>query len=127
MIGRSVLLDAIAMIAHVDGLGMNADDLVDDVTLMARAWPDETEFKHAVLAVCRAMDDLVAGRAEGAALKYELSEWRSFHFQHHRRQGARADTRIVYRRTGDGILVKGFGNRHEPQDIYRRMMAERMP
>lgn len=74
---------------------------------------------------CTAMDDLVDGRVEGAPLKYDLSEWCSFHFQHHRARGAKADTRIIYRRTDDGIQVRGFGHRHLPRDIYRRIMAER--
>lgn len=125
MIDRQTVRDAVGMIANVHGLAMNPDDLVDDVVLMAHAWPEQEEFMHAVLAVCTAMDNLIAGKVEGTALKYDLSEWRSFHFQHHRQRGAKADARIVYRRDATGIVVKGFGSRHEPQDIYRRLMATR--
>ena len=125
MIDKTTIRSALTIIADTDGLSMNPDDLVDDVMLMAQAWPDEEEFMHATLAVRTAMDDLIAGKVEGTELKYDLTAWRSFHFQHHRARGAKADTRIIYRRTDSGILVKGFGNRHKPQDIYRRMMAER--
>lgn len=125
MIDRTVIRDAIVMIAHVEGLFMDPDDLVDDVVLMAQAWPDEEEFMSATLAVCTAMQDLVAGKVEGTRLKYDMSAWSSFHFRHRRARGTKADTRIIYRRMERGIIVKGFGNRHKPQDIYRRLLADR--
>jgi hypothetical protein len=125
VIDTATIRDAVRMVAGVDGLAMNPDDLVDDVVLMAQAWPEEEDFMRAVLAVCTAMSDLISGKVEGKSLKYDLSDWRSFHFQHHRVRGAKADARIIYRHIETGIHVKGFGNRHKPQDIYRRMMAER--
>ncbi|MBW3088369.1 hypothetical protein KIH77_06450 [Bifidobacterium sp. 82T24] len=120
-IPNALLTDAIAILAGVDGVEMDPESLSDDVILLAYVWPDEAEFKTAVVSVHDALAKLVAGRVEGAALKYGLAQWRSYHFQHHRFQGARADMRIVYRRTDFGIRVRGFGNRHLPSDIYRRL------
>lgn len=125
MISDRMLSDAVDIIAGTPGLTMNADDLVDDVVLLAHVWTDEEEFMAAIISVSRAMEQLIAGRVAGVSLKYDLSEWKSYHFQHRRTQGAKADTRIVYCPTDTGILVKGFGDRHRPQDFYRRIIVSR--
>ncbi|NMM98487.1 hypothetical protein [Bifidobacterium olomucense] len=120
-ISNALLERAIAIIASVRGLQMDPDTLADDVILLAYVWPDEDEFKIAVASVHRAMTQLTEGTVEGSELKYDFAGWKSFHFQHRRGQQSRADMRIVYMRTADGIRVKGFGNRHLPSDIYRRL------
>ncbi|WP_165172039.1 hypothetical protein [Adlercreutzia sp. ZJ242] len=59
-------------------------------------------------------------------MKHELGQWLSCHYQHRVVQGAKADCRIIYRTTEDGIEVKGFGHRRIPEDFYRRMSAGRV-
>ena len=116
-----LLEQAIDILADVEGVEMDAEGLADDVVLLAYALSEEIEFRCAVVSVHDALQLLVDGAVEGAVLKYQFAEWRSFHFQHRRLRKARADMRIVYQRTGSGIRVKGFGHRHLPSDIYRRL------
>ncbi|MBT1162557.1 hypothetical protein [Bifidobacterium sp. SO1] len=125
MISEQQIIDAIRIISQIDGLAMNADDLVDDVVLLAQAWPDEEDFQSAVLAVSKALEQLINKQVSGTPLLYRLKGWDSYHFQHRKGQREKADMRIVYRITIDGIAVKGFGARHKPQDFYRRMLASR--
>lgn len=100
---------------------MNVDDLIEDVVLISEVWPDKDEFLTAALSVRRAIRQIVDGKVTGTKLSYGLSDWYSYHFQHIRQQGMKADMRIVYKPDGDGIIVKGFGNRHLPKDIYQRL------
>lgn len=125
MIDDRTIKDAIAVIVSINGLNMDPDDLAYDVVLMAIAWPEEVDFKHAVVSTCEAMEHLINGVNAGTRLKYDLSEWTSFHFQHRRAQGQKADMRIIYRRTEDGIQVMAFGHRHRPNDIYWRIRMTR--
>lgn len=125
-VSEVLLSQAVSVIASVHGTWMDAGTLADDVILLAYVWPDDDEFKQAVSSVRRALTLLVtnrveANRVEGTELEYGLAGWRSYHFQHQRHQGARADMRIIYRRVPDGIQIKGFGNRHLPSDIYERL------
>ncbi|PLS30688.1 hypothetical protein Uis1B_1515 [Bifidobacterium margollesii] len=120
-VSEVLLSQAVAVIASVRGAWMDAGTLADDVILLAYVWPDDDEFKQAVSSVRRALTLLVSNHVEGAELKYGLAGWRSYHFQHHRCQGARADMSIIYRRVPEGIQIKGFGNRHLPSDIYERL------
>ncbi|PJM74860.1 hypothetical protein [Bifidobacterium simiarum] len=120
-VSETLLSQAVAVIASVRGVQMDAGTLADDVVLLAYVWPDDQEFKQAVSSVRYALELLVADHVEGTALKYGLSGWYSYHFQHRRRQGARADMRVIYRRVPEGIQIKGFGSRHLPSDIYDRL------
>lgn len=116
---------AIDLIAGVPGLEMDADDLADDVVLMSLVWPDEVEFLLAVSATERAMRQLCAGTVSAAPLKHDLAGWLSYHYQHARVQGARADMRIAFKPVEDGIRVRAFGHRDTPTDFYRRITASR--
>ena len=119
------VLEAALAIAGVPGLEMDPNDLVEDVFLLAFAFPDESEFMAATAATVRAIGNLVAHRVTPALLKYQLEGWSSFHYQHRISQGGRADCRIVFRETDDGIEVKGFGHRRIPTDFYIRMASGR--
>ena len=116
---------AIDLIAGVPGLEMDADDLADDVVLMSLSWPDEAEFLKAAAATERAMRQLCAGTVTAAPLKHDLAGWFSYHYQHARAQGGRADMRIAFRPVKDGIRVRAFGHRDMPTDFYRRIAASR--
>ena len=124
-VSDSAIDDAIGLIAAVPGLQMDADDLADDVVLMSIAWPDETEFLLAASATERAMRQVISGRVSAATLKHDLAGWFSYHYQHTRIQGGRADMRIAFAPLENGIRVRAFGHRDVPVDFYRRISSTR--
>ncbi|WP_165045962.1 hypothetical protein [Adlercreutzia sp. ZJ138] len=125
-ISEDILLAAVDAIACLDGLSMDADHLVEDVYLLAYAFPEESDFKAAVASTCKAVAFLVRGQVSSSSLKYGLNQWFSYHYQHRVAQGAKADCRVIYRPLENGIEVKGFGHRRIPEDFYRRMSAGRI-
>ena len=116
---------AVEAIAGVALMEMDPEALADDVVLVAYLWSDDDEFKMAIASVRRAISQLVEGKVSGVELKYDHFGWLSYHFQHRRAQGERADMRVVYRLTEGGIRVRGFGHRKLPSDIYLRLHKER--
>lgn len=124
-VSDGLVLEAALAIAAVPGLEMDPDGLLEDAYLLAMAFPDEGEFAAAAASTARAVGDLAARRVSSSALKYALDGWSSFHYQHKVSQGARADCRIVFRKTEGGVEVMGFGHRNMPEDIYARMAAGR--
>lgn len=60
MISEAVLLEAAEAVSAVKGLAMDPNDLVEDVFLLAYAFPEERDFKAAVASTCRALGRLVA-------------------------------------------------------------------
>lgn len=124
-VSSEILRRSVEVIASTDGLRMDPQDLVEDVFLLAYAFPDADDFKAAVAATVRSIGLVRAHAVTSSALKYEFSGWCSFHFQHRVAQGARADCRLVYRLVDGAVEVKGFGHRRIPQDLYARLSADR--
>ena len=124
-IDDGTLAHSVDLVARIPPVEMDPQALVDDVVLIAYAYPDEDEFKAAIASVCRALSQLVDGRVSGSELQYNHTGWLSYHFQHRRSQGAKADMRVVYQKGHRGIRVRGFGNRRIPTDIYRRLHSGR--
>lgn len=120
-INRKLIQQAIESIAEVEGVSMSATSLVEDVFLLAHASPEEEDFMAACASTCRALKNLVEGRVTSSKLKYDLEDWKSYHYQHRVNQGAKATCRIMYRLVAEGIEVKGFGHRRIPGDFYERM------
>ena len=116
-VSRSLLELSIDLIAAEPLLEMDSESLAEDVVLIAYVWPDEYEFKAAIASVCRAIGQLASKTVSGTKLKYQHDEWLSYHFQHKRAQGGKADMRIIYQMNMDKIRVRGFGHRHLPADI----------
>ena len=124
-VSDSAIDEAIELIAGVVDLKMDPDDLADDVVLMAISWPDEGEFMKAAASTERAMRQLVAGKVDASPLKHDLAGWFSYHYQHARAQGGRADMRIAFQPEGGGIRVRAFGHRDVPTDFYARVASQR--
>lgn len=120
-ISRGLIAQAVESIAEVEGVLMSPESLVEDVFLLAYAFPEEADFKAACASTCRALNNLVAGKVTPSALKYDFEGWSSYHYQPRVGQGVRATCRIVYKTVEGGIRVKGFGHRRIPQDFYERM------
>lgn len=120
-ISKDLIRRAIAALSEVEHVRMSAASLVEDVVLLAYAFPGQGDFMAACASTARALEQLVENAVVPGNLKYEFEGWQSYHYQHRVGQGMRADCRIMYRRTGDGIEVKGFGHRRIPADFYKRM------
>lgn len=116
---------AVDAITNVEGLSMDPDSLVEDVYLLAYAFPEDDDFEAAVASTCRALTALITERVNASTLKYEFDTWSPYHHQPRVAQGARATCRIIFRSTGDGIEVKGFGHRRIPRDFYQRTSSSR--
>ena len=63
---------AVDAITDVEGLSMDPDSLVEDVYLLAYAFPEDDEFEAAVATTCRALTALNAERVSASMLKYEF-------------------------------------------------------
>jgi hypothetical protein len=119
------LLDAFAELGSVENVQMNPDDLSEDVFLLGRAFKNEDEFNSAVAATVNALKKLAMDKVTPAELERNMRGFQSYHYQHKVEQGARADMRIIFKRTDSGIEVKALGHRFIPQDIYKRLAATR--
>lgn len=124
-VNSSTIDYAIDLIAGIEGLAMDPDDLADDVVFMSIAWPDERDFMLAASATERAMRQLIAGQVNATPLLHNLSGRFSYHYQHVRKQGQRANMRIVFKPHPSGIRVRTFGHRDIPADIYERTALQR--
>lgn len=124
-ISDSTIDSAIELIAAIPGIEMDPDDLADDIILLSVAFPEEEPFLQSVVATERALRQLIDGKVDSAHLKYNLEDWCSFHYQHTRAQGQRANMRIVFQQLDDGIRVRAFGHRDIPADVYERIVNTR--
>lgn len=120
-INNDLLVEAINIISSINGIQMDSNALVDDVVLVALVYDEEPVFKTAIANITTAFNLIVQKRNIGTSLRGNLSGWASFHFQSQRTQGHPADLRIVYQDVGADIQVRGFGNRHLPNDFYKRL------
>lgn len=105
---------AVDAITDVEGLSMDPDSLVEDVYLLAYAFPEDDDFEAAVANTCRALTALIAERVSASMLKYEFDTWSSYHYQPRVAQGARATCRIIFRGT-EGSIESGLRPPPHPQ------------
>lgn len=124
-INRGLIRQAIEALSAIDGLFMDAAALVEDAVLLAKAFPDESDYMAACASTYQAIRRLIRGDVTTNDLKYNFAGWKSFHYQHRVGQGVKATCRIMYRQVDGGIEVKGFGHRRIPRDFYDRMSGVR--
>lgn len=123
-ISNELILEFIDKVSDIDGLSMDPVTLADDVVLMAFVFDVEATFLQAMNNVLRALTQLIDGKLDKSQLARNYRGWESYHFQSRRAQGQRADLRIVFQNvTSHSIRVKGFGHRHLPSDIYKRLIS----
>ncbi|WP_019415071.1 hypothetical protein [Paenisporosarcina sp. TG20] len=120
-ISNNLIEEAIDVIANIQGIQMNQDELVDDVILVAFVFDEESTFKLAINQITNSIQHIVSQRNVGQALVNTYDGWMSFHFQSQRVNGHPADLRVVYQNTNTVIRIHGFGHRHLPTNIYRRL------
>jgi hypothetical protein len=124
-IRKEVIRSKIATISQIPNINMDYAALVQDLICLAAAFPDEKTYDKACESTVDALKKIVEGKVQSAGLKYDFSDWKSYHYQSVVAQGAKADCRIMFRRIDGGIEVKGFGHRSTPADFYKRMSAAR--
>ena len=125
-IADDLILQAIVRLASIPHVAMDPDALVEDVSLLAVAFPRDEEFLKAVLATERAMTKVAKGLvASSSALVGDHAGWISYHYQHCVVQGQKADMRLEWKPSEQGIRVRAFGHRFIPADFYRRVSASR--
>lgn len=113
--------DAIVAISQIKGLEMNANELVEDVVLVAAVFEAEEEFHSAIGQIIRHLLLIVTDRADSSALERNYEGWKSFHFPSKRKNGHPADLRVVYQDGDEVKRIRGFGHRHIPASIYKRL------
>ncbi|MBR3157490.1 MAG: hypothetical protein IKG18_09085 [Atopobiaceae bacterium] len=124
-ISDSLLRRSIVILAGVEGVDMDPDALVEDVVLLAHAFPDEKDFGAAVLNTQKALTQIRDRRVSSSSLLHNHLTWFSYHYQHSVSQGQRADMRIEWQPREGGIRVRGFGHRWIPSHFYERMARTR--
>lgn len=120
-ISNPLIEQSIDNIASIQGLEMDPNYLVDDVVLIAYVFTDEQFFKKAINQIVHSLHLIIEKRSIGQPLVGNLSGWFSFHFQSQKVNKHPADLRCVYKDAGLEIQVRGFGHRHIPIDMYRRL------
>lgn len=118
----------IEIIASIGGMEMDPNDLAEDTIIVAEVCDDDNQFKTAMGAVYRALNQLVKHQVSASHLERNLATWKSYHFQSERTQGHPADMRICFMEVESGpeskastIRVRAFGFRHIPADFYKRI------
>ena len=112
---------SISLIAAIDRVEFDSEALADDALVLTYAFPEPEEYAAAIRATARALQLIVDSRVNAAQLHDDYNGWSSYHYQHRINQGSKADMRIMFRRKGDVVQVRGFGHRRMPADFYRRM------
>lgn len=120
-ISKDLIERAIVAVAAVPQVEMAPRRLAEDALLLAQAFTQEDDYLAAVTSTCRALRQLVVGAVTPADLRYDFAGWQSFHYQHKVGQGLRADMRVVFQKTGEGLRVLAFGHRNLPHDFYERL------
>ena len=124
---ESIILQSIDSISSVEGVNMDANALAEDIYLLTQAFDDEGEFQKAISETVRSLTQIVNGEITASKLKYSFENFNSYHYQHSRAQGNKADMRVVYTEDEQGVFVLGFGHRNCPTDIYERLAFNRIP
>ena len=124
-VSHETILNGIDALTSIDNVLMDANSLAEDVMLLSESF-EEMEFKKAISETVRALIQIAANEITSAHLKYSFAGWDSYHFQHTRAQGARADMRIIFKEKDKKIYVLGFGHRDVPADIYARLAQDRL-
>ncbi len=125
-VADDLIVQAIFKLSSVPKVMMDPDALAEDVVLLAVAFPDESEFLRAVVATAQAMAKVANGNvASSPELVGDHSGWTNYRYQHRVAQGQKADMRLEWKPSPDGILVRAFAHRFIPADFYRRVSASR--
>ena len=112
---------AIDWLAAINGVSFDIKSLAEDVACLARTFPENDDFEAAVVSTVRALDLIVSGRVDTSKLSDDYERWECCHYQRRVMQGERATMRIMFAREDGHVRVRGFGDRNQPDDFYRRM------
>lgn len=121
-ISDNLIQNAILQISQIEGIEINPDELVDDIVLLAFAFPKDDDFILATAQVANHLNLLVQNRIKGTDLRQNYDGWKSCHFQSAKKNGHEADLRIVYQDIPPLKRIRGFGHRKIPESVYKRLM-----
>ena len=124
-ISDELIAAAARTIAGVEQVQADATAIIEDAFLLSLAFTDEDDYLSAVANTIRALEQIVAQSVTPAQLKHGHRGWSCYHFQHKVEQGARADMRIVFKRTEEGVQLRAYGHRNLPIDFYERVARTR--
>lgn len=114
-------LHLLAFLEELDHWLINAHDVKEDLDALRAAYPDPEQHWRAIQAIVHQMQ-VIPRRGPGKEMHGNYLGWTRRAFESHRQSGEPADLRIVYRVLGDGkVELLGFGHRHLPEDLYRRL------
>ena len=116
-ISKELIAYAIQAIAAMPCVQMSPQSLAEDAILLSYAFTMEEDYLAAVASTCRALSQIEQKLVTTVDLKYQFATWQCYHYQHKVAQGQRANMRIVFRRTKEGIQVRAFGHRRLPHDF----------
>jgi hypothetical protein len=91
-----------------------------DLAGLRRAYPADDDFAAALRAVSRRLRSLRIG--DGIDLDSELTGWSRVKFSSTIVANA---VRIIFRPDTDGIELRAFGHRHDPESVYLRAAERR--
>ena len=120
-ISDSEKIKALDDITSIKNISLKPGFLIEDIELLAQVCDDSEHFAEAVKQTCHHLALLVLNKLHVSELDYNYKDYKSCHYQSRKIPGQKADMRIVYKREGEKILVKGFGNRWIPDEIYLRL------
>ena len=95
--------------------------LVQDLLILESISATEADFDGVIDRTIAALALLAGRQVDADALHHEYDGWLSYHYQPRIAQGQKAVYRVIFTYTDEGIDVMGFGHRHQPTDIYRRL------
>lgn len=125
-ISKATVAQAIAALSSVDGVLMEPSALAEDAMVLTLAFDKEDDYKAAVVNTVKALKDISKGRVAPSALSGTYEGWSSFHYQPRVAQGTAATMRMIFRQANGSLYVLGFGHRHVPSNIYRRLAELRL-
>lgn len=122
MINHALLKQAIHDISSIQNLEMDPKQLALDVYALSTIFKEETKFENVINSVINAIINLKNNPSIGEDLKYNLAEWKSYHFfSPYPIYPEDEDMRLVYQSVLKNILILGFGHRYIPSDFYSRL------
>ena len=105
-------------LGSVRGLVYAARDVLTDLLVLEASFADPVAYDTALLRIADRLAQIVAGSVVGEALRGSLDGWNKDKLASDLQAGSRLDLRIVFRRTGSGTHLLGFGHRDHPWDVY---------
>lgn len=113
-------LEALGLILRRQPVLIDPLFVTEDLAGLRQAFPSDSEFTRALLAVGGAIVQACARKASfGVPLTYQLKTWYRASFPSQPGMKRKAELRLIFRPNENGhIEVLAFGHRRHPQAVY---------